>query len=247
MYDRWMALAGVQRSTSAQDVNRSMGGQGSKDERDEVYEDPDSLVGEGPSGSVCFPVGLQKRYLVAQYDYTSFTKDQLTMNKGDRIVALTPEDDGWVFGQNIVDNSKGWFPAGYVIDADAADHALYPTSFGPGSPPSARKGASGGSSGNTLSSPPTSSTNKGGSLGRQTGQDTLSSLASSDKSTQKKPGRRTQSHVRKGKSSTFCFLKIIFVIMLVCVFRWPICLEKLPRLPVALYDKKRAVLCMYKD
>ena len=56
---------------------------------------------------------------IAKYSYSANRDDELDLKKGDKILVIEKENDGWWKGEC---NSKaGWFPNNYVDSADAKD------------------------------------------------------------------------------------------------------------------------------
>jgi len=56
---------------------------------------------------------------VARYKYTSRRADELGLEKGEEIIVLEKEGDGWWRGK--CGNKEGWFPANYVEEVKVAE------------------------------------------------------------------------------------------------------------------------------
>ena len=59
---------------------------------------------------------------LAKYAYTAQQRDELSLNKGDRVLVLEKSSDGWWKGCKD-DGSTGWFPSNYV--REEADNNTY--------------------------------------------------------------------------------------------------------------------------
>lgn len=51
---------------------------------------------------------------VAKYAYASQQKDEITLNKGDKVVVIEKCSDGWWRGKKADSEETGWFPSNYV-------------------------------------------------------------------------------------------------------------------------------------
>ena len=61
---------------------------------------------------------------IAKYHYSATRDDELDVKKGDRILVVEKENDGWWKGE--CNGKVGWFPNNYVDSVDTKDSALPP-------------------------------------------------------------------------------------------------------------------------
>ena len=76
------------------------------------------------------PTGNAKA--IARYNYTSRRADELGLKKGEEIIVLEKEGDGWWRGRS--GNKEGWFPANYVEEKVTEPANDTPVSAGPAGP-----------------------------------------------------------------------------------------------------------------
>ena len=119
-----------------------------------AYQQVD-LVRSTPTSNTGKTIGLVK------YTYEAKQPDELAITKGDRVVIVEKEEDGWWRGE--ANGQIGWFPSNYVEEivsggggggggGDAAAMAGAPTGMNSQSGQGARDGGGGGGGGDSSSS-----------------------------------------------------------------------------------------------
>ena len=79
-------------------------------DQDENLYQQTNLVMQQPAG--------QSTKAIARYKYTSRRADELSLEKGQEVIVLEKEGDGWWRGK--CGGHEGWFPANYVEEVEAA-------------------------------------------------------------------------------------------------------------------------------
>jgi hypothetical protein len=53
--------------------------------------------------------------LTAQFDYAGATSEELSINKGDRLILLNSDDQQWWYVRNEATKAEGYIPRSYVL------------------------------------------------------------------------------------------------------------------------------------
>ena len=82
----------------------------------------DNSISESPRGSDKSKVLM---IAIAKFKYIPQRDDEIEMNRGDTILVLEIENDGWWRGENSNNKKEGWFPYNYVEKTDQEPDSQY--------------------------------------------------------------------------------------------------------------------------